>query len=107
MSCTKKMRRTQEANGDKNSLCHINIDFSRHENLRLADTTVWLLRFPLKANLIEVAALLTPPCMVVILPQGLPGIFCFSTHFFVAPCWSSSCLCGWLRPTVKGSGATS
>ena len=24
--------------------------------------------------------------MVVILPQGLPGIFCFSTHFFVAPC---------------------
>ena len=47
---------------------------------------VWFHFHCLETHLIEVAALLTPPSMVVILPQGLPGIFCFSTHFFVAPC---------------------
>ena len=69
---------------------------------------LWFHFHCLETHLIEVAALLTTSCMVVILPQGLSGIFFVSTHFclFLRLVGSSSCLCGWLRPTVKGSGAT-
>ena len=48
-----------------------------------------------------------PPVWLSSCPRVSPASSVFRHIFLLRLVWSRSCLCGWLRPTVKGSGATS